>query len=37
MRKVLLSMKAQEKFEVIKRLAEGHITKSTAAVKIGCT
>ena len=30
-------MEAQEKFEVIKRLAEGHITKATAAVKIGCT
>lgn len=37
MRKVLLSMKSQEKYEVIKRLAEGHITKQTAAVKIGCT
>lgn len=30
-------MEAQEKYQVIKRLAEGHMTKSTAAVKIGCT
>lgn len=30
-------MEAFEKYEVIKRLAEGHITKTTAAVKIGCT
>lgn len=30
-------MKAQEKFEIIKRVADGHITKNTAAVKIGCT
>lgn len=37
MRKVILSMKAQEKYETIKRLAEGHISKTTAAVKIGCT
>lgn len=37
MRKVLLSMEAQEKYEIIKRVAEGHITKNTAAVKIGCT
>ena len=37
MRKVLLSMEAQEKYEIIKRLSEGHITKATAAVKIGCT
>lgn len=37
MRKVTLSMKAQEKCNTIKRLAEGHITKSCAAVKIGCT
>lgn len=37
MRKVSLSMKAQEKFEIIKRVADGHITKNTAAVKIGCT
>lgn len=37
MRKVVLSMKAQEKYDVIKRLAEGHISIKTAAVKIGCT
>lgn len=37
MRKVLLSMESQEKYEIIKRLAEGHISKKTAAVKIGCT
>ena len=37
MRKVLLSMEAQEKYEIIKRLLEGHITKTAAAVKIGCT
>ena len=37
MKKVLLSMESQEKYEVIKRLAEGHISKQTAAVKIGCT
>ncbi len=37
MRKVTLSMKAQEKYNTIKRLAEGHISKSYAAVKIGCT
>lgn len=37
MRKVLLSMNAQEKYETIKRLAENHITKNAAAVKIGCT
>ena len=37
MRKVNLSMKAQEKYDIIKRLAEGHITKPYAAVKIGCT
>lgn len=37
MRKVTLSMKTQEKYEVIKRLAEKHITKQAAAVKIGCT
>lgn len=37
MRKVLLSMEAQEKYEIIRRLAEGSITKATAAVKIGCT
>lgn len=37
MRKVTLSMKAQEKYEIIKRLSEGHITKTTASIKIGCT
>ena len=37
MRKVLLSMEAQKKYEVIKRLDEGLISKQTAAVKIGCT
>lgn len=37
MRKVSLSMKAQQQYEIIKRLAEGHITKNYAAVKIGCT
>lgn len=37
MRKVLLSMEAQEKYEIIKRTAEGHITKKTASVKIGCS
>lgn len=37
MRKVTLSMKAQDQYEVIKRLAEGHISKKHAAVKIGCT
>ena len=37
MRKVLLSMKAQEQYEIIKRLAEGHISKNYAAIKIGCT
>ncbi|MDL2300721.1 ISNCY family transposase [Lachnospiraceae bacterium OttesenSCG-928-D06] len=30
-------MEANEKYETIKRLAEGHITKLTASVKIGCT
>jgi len=37
MRKVTLSMKAQDQYEVIKRLADGHITKAGAAVRIGCT
>lgn len=37
MRKVQLTMEAQEKYEIIKRLAENHISKNTAAVKIGCT
>lgn len=37
MRKVHLSMEAQEKYEIIKRLAEGHITPNAAAHKIGCT
>lgn len=37
MRKVTLSMKAQEQYEIIKRLADGHISKKYAAVKIGCT
>lgn len=30
-------MEAQEKYEVIKRLAEGRISKQAAAVKIGCS
>lgn len=30
-------MKAQEKYENIKRLAEGHLSKEAAAVRIGCT
>lgn len=30
-------MESNEKYEVIKRLAEGHISKSCAAIKIGCT
>ena len=37
MRKVILTMKAQEQYEIIKRLAEGHISKNYAAIKIGCT
>lgn len=37
MRKVQLSMRAQEKYEIIKMLSEGHITSSTASVKIGCS
>jgi len=37
MRKVQLTMGAQEKYEIIKRLAENHISKNTAALKIGCT
>ncbi|MEG0835674.1 MAG: helix-turn-helix domain-containing protein [Lachnospiraceae bacterium] len=37
MRKVTLSVESQEKYEIIKKLAEGHISKQTAAVKIGCT
>lgn len=37
MRKVTLSMKAQEQYEIIKRLADDHISKKYAAVKIGCT
>ena len=37
MRKVTLSMKAQEQYEIIKRLVENHISKDYAAVKIGCT
>ena len=37
MRKVTLSMKAQDQYEIIKRLAEGHISKNYASVKIGCT
>lgn len=37
MRKVHLSMKAQQKYDIIKKLAGGHITKSYASVKIGCT
>ena len=37
MRKVTLSMKANEQYEVIKRLQEGHITPKTASVKLGCT
>jgi Integrase core domain. len=37
MRKVTLSMKAQEQYNIIKRLAQGHVTKNYAALKIGCT
>lgn len=37
MRKVHLSMKAQQKYDIIKKSADGHITKSYASVKIGCT
>lgn len=37
MRKVTLKMKAQEQYQVIKRLEEGHISKNYAAIKIGCT
>ena len=37
MRKVTLSMKAQEQYNIIKRLAEGYVTKNYAALKIGCT
>lgn len=37
MRKVNLTMNELEKYEVIKRLSEGHINKATASVKIGCT
>lgn len=37
MRKVTLSMKAQEQYEIIKRLAECHITKEYAAIKLSCT
>lgn len=37
MRKVTLSMKAQEQYEIIKRLVENHISKDYAAIKIGCT
>lgn len=37
MREVSLSMEAQEKYEIIKRLAEGHITKEYASITIGCT
>ena len=34
---VELSMDAQEKYEVIKRVSEGHVTKGYAVVKLGCT
>lgn len=37
MRKVTLKMKAQNQYEIIKRLAEGHVSKEYAAIKIGCT
>jgi hypothetical protein len=37
MRKVTLTMKAQEQYEIIKRLAEHHISKDYAAIKIGCS
>jgi len=30
-------MEAQDKYEIIKRFAEGHISLNTAALKIGCT
>lgn len=35
MRKVVLSMEAQEKYEIIKRLAEGHINKQRAVSQTG--
>lgn len=37
MRKVTLSMKSQEQYEVIKKVSEGHVSKKYAAIKIGCT
>ena len=37
MRKVTLPMKIQEQYTIIKRLAEGHIFKEYASIKIGCT
>lgn len=37
MRKVTLSMDALEKYQIIKRTAEGHFSKQTASIKIGCT
>lgn len=37
MRKVLLNMKTQEKYEIIKKLIETDSSKEWAAVKIGCT
>lgn len=37
MTKVLLSMEAQQKFEIMEQMADKHITKATASVKIDCT
>lgn len=37
MRKVILTLEAQEKYEIIKRLVDEHGNKKAAALKIGCT
>ena len=37
MRKVFLTMKEQEKYEVIKKLVETDENKNRAALKLGCT
>ena len=37
MRKVELQLDEYNKYEVIKSLAEGHLTKQSASIKIGCT
>ena len=37
MRKVNLSMKEQERYEIIKSLVDHHGNKKRAAVKLGCT